>query len=74
MPVMKVVQIGPLYHQLKAFPQILTLTIVKFGRKFEKGKITEKTRYRATSYTIPPTLLLMKFHQNQIGRLDYLLY
>ena len=37
MPLIKVVQIGPLYHQLKAFPQILTLTIVKFSEEVKKS-------------------------------------
>ena len=36
MPLIKVVQIGLLYHQLRAFPQILTLTIVKIFDKVQE--------------------------------------
>ena len=47
MPLIKVVQIGPLYQQLRAFPQALTLTIVIFFEKTQDIKITEKTYYCA---------------------------
>ena len=49
MPLIKVVQIGLLYHQLRAFFQILTLTIVTF---FEK--VQEKSNHRKNALPCPP--------------------
>ena len=58
MPLLKVLQIGPLYHQLRrAFPQILTLTLVKMFENAQKTQMLQKNRV-----TVPPWvhLKLMK--------------
>ena len=57
MPQIKVLQIGPLYHQLRAFPQILTLTLVKMFENAQKTQMLQKNRV-----TVPPWvhLKLMK--------------
>ena len=49
MPQIKVLQIGPLYHQLRAFPQILTLTLVKMFENVQKTQMLQKNRV-----TVPP--------------------
>ena len=49
MPQIKVLQIGPFYHQFRAFPQILTLTLVKMFENAQKTQMLQKNRV-----TVPP--------------------
>ena len=56
---LKVVQIGPLYHQLKAIPQILTLTIEKFSEEVQKSKMCYRAPWNHCSVPVGRRNLIM---------------
>ena len=68
MPQIKVLQIGPLYHQLRAFPHILTLTLVKMFENAQKTQMLQKNRVTVPPWYLHRPLLLGPCNTGGISR------